>query len=253
MQVHPHIVQILHIDQHAALALAQIHQTAHIVVGRVQVHIHKGLFLLDDIAGIRVAGGVIDHLHRAVGQSQAVAHAGGGGDDVQIKLPLQTLGDDLHVQQTQEAAAEAKAQRGAGLQLKGQGGIVQLQFFQRVLQVGVFGTIGRVDAAEHHGLDLTVAGQCFCGGALCQRDGIAHAGVLHRLDAGGQVAYLTGLQLGAGSQGGGTHVTHLHQRELCAGSHHADGVAGLHCALEHADVDDDALVAVVDAVENQRL
>ena len=36
VQVHPHIVQILHIDQHAALALAQIHQTAHIVVGSVQ-------------------------------------------------------------------------------------------------------------------------------------------------------------------------------------------------------------------------
>ena len=157
------------------------------------------------------------------------------------------------MQQTQEAAAEAEAQRGAGLQFKGQGGVVQLQFFQRVLQVGVLGTVGRVDAAEHHGLDLTVAGQRFCGGALCQRDSIAYAGVLHRLDAGGQVAYLTGLQLGAGGQGGGTHVTHLHQRELCAGSHHADGVAGLHRALEHADVNDDALVAVIDAVEDQRL
>ena len=253
MQIHPHIVQILHIDQHAALALAQIHQAAHIVVGSVQVHIHKGLFLLDDVAGVRVVGRVVDHFHCAVGQSQAVAHAGGGGDDIQIELPLQSFGDDLHVQQTQETAAEAEAQRGAGLQLKGQGGIVQLQFFQRVLQVGVLGTVGGVDAAEHHGLDLTVAGQCLCGGALCQRDSIAYAGVLHRLDAGGQVAYLTGLQLGAGGQGGGTHVTHLHQRELCAGSHHADGVAGLHRALEHADVDDDALVAVIDAVEDQRL
>ena len=253
MQVHPHIVQILHVDQHAALALAKIHQAAHIVVGGVQMHIHKGLLLLDDVAGVRVTGGIVDHLHSAVGQGQAVAHAGGGGDDVQIELPLQTLGDDLHVQQTQETAAEAEAQRGAGLQLKGQGGIVQLQFFQRVLQVGVLGTVGGVDAAEHHGLDLTVAGQRFCGGALCQRDSIAYAGVLHRLDAGGQVAYLTGLQLGAGGQGGGTHVTHLHQRELCAGGHHTDGVAGLHRALEHADVDDDALVAVVDAVEDQRL
>ena len=157
------------------------------------------------------------------------------------------------MEQAQEAAAEAKAQRGTGLKFKGQGSVVQLQLFQRVLQVGVLGTVGGVDAAEHHGLDLTVAGQCFGGGIIGQRDGIAHAGVLHGLDAGGQVAYLTGLQLGAGGQGGGTHVTHLHQRELCAGGHHTDGVAGLHRALEHADVDDDALVAVVDAVEDQRL
>ena len=36
---------------------------------------------------------------------------------------------------------------------------------------------------DSHGLDLTVAGQCFGGGIIGQRDGIAHAGILHGLDA----------------------------------------------------------------------
>ena len=157
------------------------------------------------------------------------------------------------MEQAQEAAAEAKAQSGTGLKFKGQGSIVQLQLFQRVLQVGVLGTVGGVDAAEHHGLDLTVAGQGLGGGAVCQCDGIAHAGVLHGLDAGGQVADLAGLQLGAGGQAGGTHVAHLHQRELCAGGHQTDGVAGFHRALKDADIDDDALVAVIDAVEDEGL
>ena len=215
--------------------------------------IHKRLLLLDDVGGVRVAGRVVDHLHGAVCHGQAVADAGGGGDDIQVKLPLETLGDDLHVEQAQEAAAEAKAQRGTGLKFKGQGSVVQLQLFQRVLQVGVLGTVGGVDAAEHHGLDLTVAGQGLGGGTVCQRDGIAHAGVLHGLDAGGQVADLAGLQLAAGGQAGGTHVAHLHQRELGPGGHHLDGVAGLDGALEHADVDDNALVAVVDAVKDQAL
>ena len=75
-----------------------------------------------------------------------------------------------------ETAAETEAQRGAGLQLKGEGGVVQLQLFQCILQVGVLGTVGGVDAAEHHGLDLTVAGQRLRSGAVGQRDGIAHAG-----------------------------------------------------------------------------
>ena len=105
------------------------------------------------------------------------------------------------MEQAQEAAAEAKAQRGTGLKFKGQGSVVQLQLFQRVLQVGVLGTVGGVDAAEHHGLDLTVAGQGLGGGAVCQCDGVTHAGVLHGLDAGGQVADLTGLQLAAGGSG----------------------------------------------------
>ena len=44
----------------------------------------------------------------------------------------------------------------------------------------------------------------------------------------------------------------LHQLELRAGAHQADGIAGLDRALKDADVDDDALVAVVDGVEDQR-
>ena len=217
------------------------------------MNIHKRLFLLDDIGGVGVAGRIVDHLHSAVGQGKAVAHAGRGGDDIQIKFPFQPLGDDLHVQQAKEAAAEAEAQRGAGLQLKGEGGVVQLQLFQCILQVGVLGTVGGIDAAEHHRLDLTVAGQCFGGGIIGQRDGIAHAGVLHGLDAGGQIADLTSLQLGTGRKVGSTHVAHFYQRELRAGGHHADGIAGLHGALKHTDIDDNALVAVVDAVEDQRL
>ena len=121
------------------------------------------------------------------------------------------------MEQAEEAAAEAKAQRGTGFQLKGQGGVVELQFFQRVLQIGVLCAVGGVDAAEDHGLDLTVAGQSLGGGVIRQGDGVADAGVLHGLDAGGQIADLTGLQLVAGGQAGSAHVAHFHQRELCAG------------------------------------
>ena len=44
----------------------------------------------------------------------------------------------------------------------------------------------------------------------------------------------------------------LHQLELCAGTHQADGVTGLDGALKDAHIDDDALIAVVDGVEDQR-
>ena len=61
------------------------------------------------------------------------------------------------------------------------------------------------------------------------------------------------MELAAGGQAGGTHVADFHQRELSTGGHQADGVAGLDGAFEDADVDDDALVAVVDAVKDQGL
>ena len=52
-------------------------------------------------------------------RGKAVAHAGRGGDDIQIELAFQPLGDDLHVQQAKEAAAETEAQRRTRLQLNG--------------------------------------------------------------------------------------------------------------------------------------
>ena len=252
MQVHAGLVHIFHVHQHAALGLAKVHQRAHIVVGGVDVGVDEGLLLLDDAGGVRVGGGVVDDLHRAVGHRQPVLDAGGGGDEVKVELPFQPLGDDLHVQEPQEPAAEAEAQGGAGLGFKSQRRVVELQFFQRVLQVGVVGAVGRVDAAEHHRRHGAETGQRFRRGARGRSDGIAHAGVPHGLDAGGQVAHLAGFQLVAGGQAGGAHMAHLHQLELGAGAHQADGVAGAHGALEHAHVDDDALVAVVDGVEDQR-
>ena len=68
--------------------------------------------------------------------------AGRRGDKVKVKLALKTLGDDLHVEQAQKAAAEAEAQRGTRLRLKGQARVVELQFLQRVLQVGIVRAVG---------------------------------------------------------------------------------------------------------------
>ena len=51
----------------------------------------------------------------------------------------------------QKAAAEAEAQGHGGLRLKGQGGVVELQLFQRVPQVGILGAVLGVDAAVDHG------------------------------------------------------------------------------------------------------
>ena len=253
MQVHPGVIQIIHVDHNAAAALAEIHQSAHILRGSIQVRVYKRLFLLDNAAGIGVVGGVFDGFHRAVGQRNAVFYAGGRGDQIQIELAFQTLGDDFQMQQAQKAAAEAKAQSHTGFRLEAQGGIVQLQFLQGVLQIGVFGTVYGVNAAEHHGRCFPVAGHRFGGGVGGQRDGIAHAGFTDILDAGGEVAHLTGTQLGAGGEGRCAHVAHFHQRKLGPGGHHAHGIAGLDGALEHADINDNALVTVVHTVEDQSL
>jgi hypothetical protein len=49
--------------------------------------------------------------HLAIALDHLIDHAGRGGDQVLVELALQALLHDFHVQQAQEAAAEAKAQR----------------------------------------------------------------------------------------------------------------------------------------------
>ena len=83
-----------------------------------------GLLGAGDQGGVRVVGGVVNGDFAAVGELQPVHHAGGGGDQIQIVLPLQPLLDDLHVQKPQKAAPEAKTQGHRGLRLEGEGGVV---------------------------------------------------------------------------------------------------------------------------------
>ena len=153
--------------------------------------------------------------------------AGQGGHQVQIEFPLQPLLDDLHVQQAKEAAAEAEAQRGTGFQLKGQGGVVELQLFQRVLQIGVLCAVGGVDAAEDHGLHFLEAGHGLGGRIGRQGDGIAHAGIAQGLDAAAEEAHLAGVQLLHVRGLGREHAQAQHFIFL-AGAHEAHHVAQFH-------------------------
>ena len=146
-----------------------------------------------DGAGVGVVVGVVHLHHGAIGFVDVVDDAGQRGHQVQVELPLQTLLDDLHVEHTQKAAPEAEAKGHGALWLEGQAGVVQLQLFQRVPQVGVLAAVLGVDAAVYHGLRRAVAGQRLGGGVRRVGDGIAHLGVLHVFDAGGEIAHLAGL------------------------------------------------------------
>ncbi len=189
-----------HIHLHAALLVGQCHHRAHIVLGHVQVHGDDGLANLLHLALIGHLGRVLHHDHFAIALDHFVHHARRGGDQVLVKLALQTLLHDLHVQQAQEAAAEAKAQRLRHLGLVMQRGIVELQFFQRIAQRVVLIGLGGVQAGEHLGLYFLEARQRLAGRAevvgqlLLQGDGVAHLGGLQLLDACNDVTHLARLQ-----------------------------------------------------------
>ena len=110
----------------------------------------------------------------------------------------------------------------------------------------------RIDAAEHHRLRLTVAGKRLSGGVGGQGDGVADLGVRERLDGAGDIADLAGEEPVGLFHARRAHDAALDDVEHRAGRHQLELVAGVNLSFFEADVDDDALVAVVVAVKNQR-
>ena len=79
--------------------------------------------------------GRVDLLHRAVGGRDAVENARRGRDQVDVELALEPLLDDLHVEQAEEAAAEAEPERGRRFRLEVERRVVQPQLLERVAQL----------------------------------------------------------------------------------------------------------------------
>ena len=110
--------------------------------------------LLDavDLDGVGHVGGVVHLQLGAVVEIDVIDDAGRRGDELEIELALEPLGDDLQVQQPEEAAAEAEAQRRRALGLVGEARIVEAQARHRLAQVLELRGIDRKQAAEHDGL-----------------------------------------------------------------------------------------------------
>ena len=251
VQLHQVGVQILHVLEHAPTVLAHGHDVAHIVGRGDDGHLGKGLPCLGDGAGVGVVVGVVHPNHLAVGLGHLVDDRGQGGHQVQVKLPLQPLLDDLHVEHPQKAASEAEAQGHGGLRLKGQRRVVQLQLLQSVPQVGVFAAVLGVDAAIDHGLGGSIARQGLGRWVLHAGDGVAHPGVLHVFDGGGEPAHLSSGELAGGLHAQGPQIAAVQHLIRSAGGHHLHVHALFDGAVHHPEIDDDALIGVILAVEDQ--
>ena len=77
-------------------------------------------------------GRVIYLYNAAVGQVYLIYNARHGCYEVEVIFALKALLYYLKMEQTEEAAAEAEAQGDGAFRLVAHGGVVELQFFQRV-------------------------------------------------------------------------------------------------------------------------
>ena len=115
---------------HTALFIAELHNRADVVVWHEDVCRNYRLTKLRNLVDRWQLRGVVDIERFAVRQQHFVDHGRRGRDQVEVVLSFQPLLDDLHVQHTQESAAEAESQRSRGFRLEMQCRVVKPQFLQ---------------------------------------------------------------------------------------------------------------------------
>jgi len=156
------------------------------------------------------------------------------------------------VQEAQETATEPKAQGQRRFGLEGEGGVVELQFFQRRTQVFKVFCVDGVDAGEDHGLDFLKPFDGFAARTLYVGDGVTHLDFLGGFDAGNDVTHVTATQLGAGRHVKLEHtdfvgVVFFFSREKL------DKIVGTDGAVDNLEIGDNAPEGIEYRVKDQGL
>ena len=130
--------------------------------------------------------------------------------------------------------------------------VVERELLQRVAQLRVVVVVHREQAAEHHRLDVAVAGQRLGGRVGRDRQRVADREAADVLDAGDQVAHLARAELrSAGSWSGVKKPMSSMSASVPLAIARIDLALG-EGAVDDADVGDHAAVLVVLGVEDQR-
>ena len=208
-------------------------------------------FDLFDVPFGRHSHRVIDLHCLASSFGHSVNHRGGRGDQTQRELALEPLAHDVHVQQTQKAAAKSEAQRLGGFRFVSKRRIVETELFQSVAQILVLTGVGRIEATENHGLHRLEAGQRLIRGPILRRNRVADPCFRDFFDARHQKADFSRV-----------HLRHFHRPrgkdskagdfECVAAEHHADARTLAHRSVKDTHHDYGAMIGIEPTIDNQR-
>ena len=181
-----------------------------------------------------------------------VFHVRHGRDDVHVEFAVQSFLHDFHVQKSEEARAEAKAERFGSFRFPAEGGVVEAELFKGFAQVLVVFRVDGVDTRVDHREHVLVARERFFGRISGIGKRIADLHVANRLHVGEHVADHAFGEFRA-RVAAHAECTDFRDYIFAARLHHADFHARLECAFDDADVVDDATVGIVNGVKDEGL
>ena len=207
VEIEHHLVQRQLVDEHGAAAgigevllpaaavLAELQHRAEVFVGHQNGGLDPRLLQVIDARAVRHVGRVVHLDLGAVVQVDMIDDRRRGRDQVHVEFALEALGDDLQMEQAEEAAAETEAEGRRRLHLVGEAGVVEAQLAHRLAQIFEVGRIYGKEAAEHDRLHRLEPRQRRVAGDPLVGHGIADAGVGHLFDGGGEEADLARAEL----------------------------------------------------------
>ena len=181
-----------------------------------------------------------------------VHHGRRTGHQRQLVLALQALLHDVHVQQSEEAAAEAEAECAGDFRLVVQRGVVEAQLGERIAELLEVIRVHRKQPREDARLDLLEPRQRRRGRAVFQGDRVPDRCAVDLLDAGHHEADVAGGELALDHRLG-REAPEAIDDVAAAGGHHADLVAAAQRAVDHAHQRHDPDVVVEPGIDDQRL
>ena len=175
-----------------------------------------------------------------------------GRYEIEIEFALEAFGDDLEVQETEEATAEAEAQRGRAFGFERETCVIETKPGHRLAQVfEVCGVDGK-ETAEDDGLRRLEAWQRFGGRVFLIGDGVANTRICHFFDGCSKEADFSGSEMVEHFLLG-TEDADSFDLIACVRRHQRDALALLQVAVDDAYEHDDAEIRVVPAVDEHRL
>src|SRR5213078_1227970 len=177
-----------------ALFQDELKDVAKVFVRAKNVSLDDRLADFVDDARVGQMGRVIDEENLAAGGEDFVNHAGRRRDDVHVVFAPEPLLNDLHVEQTEEAAAETESESDRTFRLINERRIVQPKFPDGRLEVLEVGGVDRINAAENHRMDFLKARQRLRGGVARIGNRVANFQFGGRFDVGDEIADVPRIQ-----------------------------------------------------------
>ena len=251
-ELHPIAIEVILLDEDPPLSEAELDDRTDVVHRRDDRCADIGLLDVVDLGGIRETGGIVYLHHVPLSGVDHIGDVGDRGDDGHIVLTVEPLLDDLHMEQPEETAPEAKAEGSGALGGEGQGGVIEPQLIERGTEVLVVLRRNGIDTSEDHRLYFLKALDRSCGRTLHRGDGVAHLDLPRVLDPRDDVAHVSTLHLLLRH-----HIqlqsTHLIGIVLGIGLHEFYPLTGVDRSIHHLIVGNDPSVGIEHGVKDESL